>query len=161
MKKFFLLQVFYVMVAMVLLSLLWEFVLEGVHFSGTTENFDEKIEYVLTTITFVVLALIYLTYKGLSIIRNWKELEKTLVDQGLQLDKGIASLDCLKSILMDELVRRKKAEDGIENERQIFFNMLDQLPVCFRLQASDCTVPFANKMFRDRFGVLPGKYVVS
>lgn len=30
--------------------------------------------------------------------------------------------------------------------------MLDQLPVCFHLQASDYTVPFANKMFRDRFG---------
>lgn len=152
MKKFFLLQIFYVLIAIALLSLLWEFVLEGALFVYTTEGFDEKIRYVLTTISFVVLALIYPTYKGLSIIHNWKELEKTLVDQGLQLDRGITSFDSIKSILMGELFRRKKAEEGIERERQKFFNMLDQLPVCFHLQASDYTVSFANKMFRDRFG---------
>jgi signal transduction histidine kinase len=152
MKKFFLLQAFYVLFAIALLSLLWEFVLEGVLFADATESFDGKVEYVLTTITFVALALIYPTYKGLSIISSWKELEKTLVDQGLQLNREITSLDSIKSVLMDELLRRKKAEEGIENERQKFFNMLDQLPVCFHLQASDYTVPFANKMFRDRFG---------
>jgi signal transduction histidine kinase len=152
MKKFFLLQVFYVLLAITLLSLLWEFVLEAVLFVDAAENFDEKIEFVFTTITFAVLALIYPTYIGLSIIQNWKELESTLVDQGLQLDKGKTNLDSIKSIFMDELLRRKKAEERIERERQKFFNMLDQLPVCFHLQASDYTVPFANKMFRDRFG---------
>lgn len=152
MKKFFLLQAFYVLFAIALLGLIWEFVLEGVLFSDVNKSFDEKIEYVLTTITFVVLALTYPTYKGLSIISNWKELEKTLVDQGLHLNREITSLDSMKSVLMGELLRRKKAEEGIENERQKFFNMLDQLPVCFHLQASDYTVLFANKMFRDRFG---------
>ena len=34
-----------------------------------------------------------------------------------------------------------------------FFNMLDQLPVCFHLQKNDHTIPFANKMFKERFGV--------
>ena len=79
----------------------------------------------------------YPTYKGLSIIRNWKELEKTLIDQGMQLnvvdEKKIADLDSINNILMDELHRRKKAEDIIKNERQKFFNMLDQLPICFHL----------------------------
>lgn len=152
MKKFFLMQILHVLLAITLLSLLWEFVLEGALFVDTTESFEEKVEYVLTTICFVVLALIYPTYKGLSIIHNWKELEKTLVDQGLQLDRGITSFDSIKSILMDELFRRKKAEEGIERERQKFFNMLDQMPVCFHLQAKDYSIPFANKMFRDRFG---------
>ena len=152
MKKLFLLQIFYVLLAITLLSLIWEFVLEENLFAEVAEDFDGKVEYVLTTITFVALALIYPTYKGLSIISSWKELEKTLVDQGLRLNREITSLDSIKSVLMGELLRRKKAEEGIENERQKFFNMLDQLPVCFHLQASDYTIPFANEMFRDRFG---------
>lgn len=152
MKKFFLLQVFYVVFAITLLSLLWEFALEGFLFVDVNESFDEKIKYVFTTVTFVFLALIYPTCKGLSIIRNWKELEKTLIEQGLQLPQETTSIGSIKSILMEELIRRQKAEDGIKNERQKFFNMLDQLPVCFHLQAKDYSIPFANKMFRDRFG---------
>lgn len=112
MKKIFLLQIFYVLLAIALLSLLWEFALEGVLFVDATEGFDEKIKYVTTTITFVALALIYPIYKGLSIIQNWKELEKTLVDQGLKFGRGITSLDSIKSVLMAELFRRKKAEVG-------------------------------------------------
>ena len=152
MKKLFLLQIFYVLLTIALLSLIWEFVLEEAIFAGVAESFDEKVKFVFTTITFVALALVYPTYKGLSIISSWKELEKTLVDQGLRLNREITSLDSIKSVLMGELLRRKKAEEGIENERQKFFNMLDQLPVCFHLQASDYTIPFANAMFRERFG---------
>lgn len=62
-----------------------EFVLEGALFVDKTEDFDGQIKYVLTTITFVVLALICPTYKDLSIIHSWKELEITLVDQGLRV----------------------------------------------------------------------------
>jgi PAS domain S-box-containing protein len=50
------------------------------------------------------------------------------------------------------LIKVRNVEKGINQERQRFFNMLDQLPVCFHLQASDYTIPFANRMFRDRFG---------
>ena len=152
MKKFFLLQVFYVFLVIAILTLFWEFVLEEALFYDAKEGFDEKVEYVLTTITFVLLALIYPTYKGLSIISNWKELETTLVKQGLQVDREITSLDSIKSIVTEELVRRKEAKERIENEQKKFFNMLDQLPVCFHLQARDYSVPFANKMFRERFG---------
>ncbi len=73
MKKIFLLQLFYVIITITLLSLFWEFVLEGHLFVKGEEGFDEKIEYVLTTLFFVILALIYPTYKGLLIISNWKE----------------------------------------------------------------------------------------
>ncbi len=126
--------------------------MEGVLFADEAEGFDEKIEFVLTTISFVVLALMYPIYKGLSIIDNWEQLKIALAEQGLRFDRGITSPDSIKSILMDELVKSQKGEEGIENERQKFFNMLDQLPVCFHLQANDYSVPFANKMFRDRFG---------
>ncbi|MBC8286930.1 MAG: hypothetical protein H8E42_05580 [Nitrospinae bacterium] len=152
MKKFFLLQVFCVIFVIALLSLFWEFVLEGIFFLDGHEGVVAKLEDISTTTIIALMALAYPTYKGLSLINNWKELEKTLVDQGLQLARGVTSLDSMKSVLMDELFRRKKAEEGIENERQKFLNMLDQLPVCFHLQARDYTVPFANKMFRERFG---------
>ena len=39
----------------------------------------------------------------------------------------------------------------IANERQNFLNMLDNLPVCFHLQAPDYSIPYANKMFHERF----------
>ena len=152
MKKIFFLQIFYILLAITLLSLIWEFVLEESLFPDANEGFEEKIEYVLTTILFVALALVYPIYKGLSIIRTWEGLETTLIEQGWKFDKGKISPDTIKSNLTDELIRRKKAEEGIKRERQKFFNMLDQLPVCFHLQSGDYSIPFANKMFRDVFG---------
>jgi signal transduction histidine kinase len=139
-----------------LMSLLWEFVVEGFLSLDGHEDFSNKIEDVWATIVIACLALAYPTYKGLSIIRNWKELEKTLINQEMQSDnienKKLASPDSINIILMDELHRRKKAAEIIKNERHKFFNMLDQLPICFHLQADDYTVPFANKMFKKRFG---------
>jgi predicted DNA binding protein len=156
MKKYFLLQIFYVFLMIALMSLLWEFVVEGFLSLDGHEDFSNKIEDVWATIVIACLALAYPTYKGLSIIRNWKELEKTLINQEMQSDnienKKLASPDSINIILMDELHRRKKAAEIIKNERHKFFNMLDQLPICFHLQADDYTVPFANKMFKKRFG---------
>ena len=60
-------------------------------------------------------------------------------------DKNKATgLDSIKSILMDELHRRKKAKEKLVSERQKFFNMLDQLPICFHLQADNYTVPYSG-----------------
>ena len=88
MKKYFFLQIFYVICTITLLSLFWEFVLEGLLLLDGHEEFYEKIEDVLSTLVITLIALAYPTYKGLSIIRNWKELEKTLSDQGMQLNVG-------------------------------------------------------------------------
>ena len=102
MKKNFLLEIFYVIVTISLLSLFWEFVLEGLLLLDGHEEFYEKIEDVLSTLVITLIALAYPTYKGLSIIRNWKELEKTLIDQGMQLNVGdekkIADLDSINNI---------------------------------------------------------------
>ncbi len=156
MKKYFLLQILYVILVVVLLAMVWEFVLEDFVFADAHEESTEKVKYILTSVIFVLIALAFPVYKGLTLINSWKELEKIFITQGLQVggeDKQeINSLNSIKSILMDELNRRKKAEDGINSEREKFFNMLDQLPVCFHLQAADYTIPFANKMFRERFG---------
>jgi signal transduction histidine kinase len=156
MKKIFLLQIFYVISTIILLSLFWKFVLEGLFFSDLNEDLDGKIEYITTILVFSLLALTYPTFKGLSLIRGWESLQKIPVDQLIDLSeveqKKINSLDSIESILFSELHRRRKAEKKLVSERQKFFNMLDQLPVCFHLQGDDYTVPFANKMFKEHFG---------
>ena len=100
------------------MSLLWEFVVEGFLSLDGHEDFSNKIEDVWATIVIACLALAYPTYKGLSIIRNWKELEKTLINQEMQSDnienKKLASPDSINIILMDELHRRKKAANLTE-----------------------------------------------
>jgi signal transduction histidine kinase len=156
MKKYFLLQIFYVILIIAFLAMIWEFVIEGLFFLDGQENFSGKIEDVFSTIFVSLIALIYPTTKGLALISNWKELEKILVNQGLHFSQGnkkkTVSLESIKYTLMDEYYQRKKAEESVKQERENFFNMLDQLPVCFHLQADDYTIPFANKMFRQRFG---------
>ena len=90
MKKYFLLQIFYVFLMIALMTLLWEFVVEGFLSLDGHEDFSNKIEDVWATIVIACLALAYPTYKGLSIIRNWKELEKTLINQEMQSDDRLS-----------------------------------------------------------------------
>ena len=51
----------------------------------------------------------------------------------------------------DTTASRKRIRT-LEGERQSFLDMLNSLPVAFHLQAPDYSIPFANKMFRERFG---------
>ena len=51
----------------------------------------------------------------------------------------------------DSLTPLKNDQKGI-TEKINFLNMLDNLPVLFHLQADDYSIPYANKMFKERFG---------
>jgi hypothetical protein len=84
MKKVFLLQIFYVISTIFLLSLFWEFALEGLFFYDLNEGLDEKIEHVVTIFVFFLLVLTYPTFKGLSLIRAWEYLQKTPVEQDIK-----------------------------------------------------------------------------
>ncbi|MBN4080000.1 PAS domain S-box protein, partial [bacterium AH-315-C08] len=53
---------------------------------------------------------------------------------------------------MGQFFERYELKQRLLKDQQNFFNMLENLPVSFHLQAPDYTVPFANKMFRERFG---------
>jgi len=55
------------------------------------------------------------------------------------------------TILSAGIVVSTSKRTTITNERQNFLNMLDNLPVCFHLQAPDYSIPYSNKMFRERF----------
>ena len=47
-----------------------------------------------------------------------------------------------------------RLRDTVEAERQRFQNVLDLLPAYLVLLSPDYHVPFANRFFRERFGVL-------
>ncbi|MFQ5482848.1 MAG: ATP-binding protein [Nitrospinaceae bacterium] len=66
-------------------------------------------------------------------------------------------LNSTNEMLGREIEQRLEAEQKISQERQNFFNMLEHLPVLFHLHRSDYTVPFANKIFRERFGAPEGE----
>ena len=55
MKKYFLLQIFYVFLMIALMSLLWEFVVEGFLSLDGHEDFSNKIEDVWATIVIACL----------------------------------------------------------------------------------------------------------
>ncbi len=41
---------------------------------------------------------------------------------------------------------------ALQSERKKFFDILENLPIAFHLQASDYSVPYGNKLFRESFG---------
>ena len=54
-------------------------------------------------------------------------------------------------ILGASIIASISQRTALIKERQNFLNMLENLPICFHLQAPDYSIPFANKMFRERF----------
>ncbi len=50
------------------------------------------------------------------------------------------------------VTQSREIGQAVYEERQNLYHMLEHLPVAFHLQAPDYSVPYANKMFRDRFG---------
>ena len=61
-------------------------------------------------------------------------------------------LDITEKVLQEQELFELQKQTNIKSMEKNFFDMLDKLPVCFHLQKNDHTVPFANKMFKERFG---------
>lgn len=61
-------------------------------------------------------------------------------------------LESTNTALQAKIIEKEEAQEKVHSERQNLYNMLDFLPIAFHLQAADYTVPFANKVFRERFG---------
>ncbi|MZG54182.1 MAG: response regulator [Nitrospinae bacterium] len=61
-------------------------------------------------------------------------------------------LEKINQELQAEVNQKVDAESRAKHERQNLYNILDSLPIAFHLQAPDYSVPFANKVFRERFG---------
>jgi hypothetical protein len=60
--------------------------------------------------------------------------------------------DITEKVLREQEISNLQKQSVTNKTQDVFLNMLDQLPVYFHLQSNDYTIPFANKMFRDRFG---------
>ncbi len=56
-----------------------------------------------------------------------------------------------------DITQRKRAEELVLAERQRLYDVLETLPVYVVLLAHDHRMPFANRFFRERFGVAGGK----
>ena len=76
--------------------------------------------------------------------RMASDLEKTTVSRD--------ELESANQALQAKVTEKEEADKKVYLERQNLYNMLDFLPMAFHLQAPDYTVPFANKVFRERFG---------
>jgi PAS domain S-box-containing protein len=86
-------------------------------------------------------------------IRWWKDRGMTRWgEDGNPLVMTGVILDITENVLQENKVSNLQKKRDANQVQSIFFKMLDQLPICFHLQSNDHTVPFANKMFIDRFG---------
>jgi PAS domain S-box-containing protein len=63
-----------------------------------------------------------------------------------------AITDITEILLYKNSISELEIESNAQKIQNQFFKILDQMPVCFHIQNSDYTVPYANKMFRERFG---------
>ncbi len=73
-------------------------------------------------------------------------------EKTLQPEEDMAQLIGSLGNQIGQFLERCELKQRLLKDRQNFFTMLDNLPVSFHLQAPDYSVPFANKMFRERFG---------
>ncbi len=71
----------------------------------------------------------------------------------LKPDPGLANMVSSMSKQMGLFFQHYESKQGLAKDRQNFFNLLDNLPISFHLQASDYSIPYANKMFKEKFGV--------
>ncbi|MBT5631461.1 MAG: response regulator [Nitrospina sp.] len=93
------------------------------------------------------------TVREISQRKNQEALSGTKLRELEELvQKRTEKLENQNKLLQHEMKQRKEAERRVRHERQNLYNMLDSLPMAFHLQAPDYTVPFANKVFRERFG---------
>lgn len=82
----------------------------------------------------------------------------TLIDAGIMTILIFPMLYFLAfQPLVRHISRRRQAEKAVEAQRKRFDNILEALPAYVVLLTPDYQVPFANRVFRERFGESEGK----
>lgn len=86
-----------------------------------------------------------------------KELENELRRSKVELEKRVKErtrkLTKTNISLQNEIIERKQAEVSLEKERSRLYSVLDQLPALVHLKGKDYKIRFANRLFRERFGL--------
>jgi PAS domain S-box-containing protein len=85
------------------------------------------------------------------------EVRRSRDDLEVRVKERTAQLDRTVSQLQRQVKQRIQAEQTATAERQRFNDVLETLPAYVCLLTPDYYMPFANKVFRDRFGYYPDK----
>ena len=72
-------------------------------------------------------------------------LQKEVTQKSLQYERQCQQLQ-------HEITERQHAENTLEDNEQQFYTVLDNLPALVYLQAKDCSIPYANRHFREYVG---------
>jgi PAS domain S-box-containing protein len=87
-----------------------------------------------------------------------KDLQKTKNELEKRVEERTRQLFDVNDQLRKEIEVRKSVEMELTSERQRLFAVLDELPAYVYLHAPDCSVRFANRFFRQRFGNPEGRH---
>ncbi len=134
--------------------------------SQVFQQYEESVDFVTTALNKAIeIQKEEMEYLHRTALERISRYEKTIyaiafislflsIGLGVSLSKAIAKneLELANKALQIEIAEKERAQKKIHQERQNLYQMLDSLPIAFHLQASDYTVPFANKVFREKFG---------
>ncbi len=117
---------------------------------------------VALTYTFCFILLIWFTARSVNRL-DWrrqaadKALKKSYEDLEEKIRERTSELLNLNKVLDAEVRERKKAEEMVETERQRINGLLELMPAYMILLTPDYHVSYANRFFRERFGVSNGR----
>ncbi|MCX6546380.1 MAG: response regulator [Acidobacteria bacterium] len=75
----------------------------------------------------------------------------------IRVKERTVELEQTNRTLQVEIAERKLAEEAVNLERQRLYDVLETLPAYVILLSADYHVPFANRVFRERFGESEGR----
>lgn len=126
--------------------------------------FISEVGVLLVAVTYTIcfILLVWFTARSVNIIDNRRHLaDEALKRSNDELETKViertSELTILNSRLDREINERKTAEALVAAERQRFNGLLELMPAYMILLNPDYQVSYANRFFRERFGVSNGK----
>jgi signal transduction histidine kinase len=129
-----------------ILGLVW--LTRSVSFNET--NYETFIPWgnIFSLIGFVAFSLAFFIY--LSIRTNKNNISSQIITSDETYNKKTNSRNLSLPNLEND--NGSLLMGALQLERKKLYNMLDSLPILFHIQAPDHSIPFANKLFKERFG---------